>query len=128
MKRILLLSVCCAGVVIALNTRAGTRGSATTNSIGMKLVLIPPGSFIMGSPETDVDAAPAEKPTHTVRISRAFYLAAHETTIGNFRAFVQATGYKTEAEQERKGGYGWDRAQGKFVASPEYSWDHLTLQ
>src|SRR5262249_33109007 len=93
----------------------------------MKLVLIQPGTFVMGSPDTDPDAAAAEKPAHSIRITRSFYLAVHETTVGNFRAFVRATGYKTDAEQERKG-YGWDRAQGKFVASPEYSWNHITLE
>jgi len=43
-----------------------------TNSIGMMLVLIPPGEFQMGSA--------TEKPQHKVRITRPFYLAATEVT------------------------------------------------
>ncbi len=51
-----------------------------TNSIGMKLVLIPAGEFLMGSPDSDKDAVGNEKPQHRVRITRPFYLAATEVT------------------------------------------------
>ena len=68
------------------------------NSVGMKMVLIPPGEFMMGSPDSDPDAEDHEKPQHEVRITKPFYLAAHEVTAGQFKAFVDATGYKTEAE------------------------------
>ena len=44
------------------------------NSIGMKLVLIPAGTFLMGSPDSDQDAKDDEKPQHRVRITRPFYL------------------------------------------------------
>ena len=68
------------------------------NSIGMKMVLIPPGEFMMGSPDSDPDARGHEKPQHRVRITKPFEMAAHEVTVGQFRAFVETTGYKTEAE------------------------------
>jgi formylglycine-generating enzyme required for sulfatase activity len=51
-----------------------------TNSIGIRLLLIPPGEFMMGSPDSDEDAAPAEKPQHRVRITRPFYLGKFEVT------------------------------------------------
>ena len=51
-----------------------------TNSIGMKLVLIPAGEFLMGSPESDSDAPDEEKPQHKVRISKPFYLGVTEVT------------------------------------------------
>ena len=69
-----------------------------TNSIGMEMVLIPPGEFMMGSPDSDPEARGWEKAQHKVRITKPFYLAVHETTVGDFRAFVEATAYKTEAE------------------------------
>ena len=47
-----------------------------TNSIGMKMVLIPAGVFQMGSPESDSSANPDEKPQHTVRITKPFHLGA----------------------------------------------------
>jgi formylglycine-generating enzyme required for sulfatase activity len=57
-----------------------------TNSIGMKLALIPAGEFLMGSPDSDSDAYPPEMPQHPVRITQAFYLGVHEVTQGQYRA------------------------------------------
>jgi formylglycine-generating enzyme required for sulfatase activity len=58
------------------------------DSIGMKLVPIPAGEFLMGSPDTDNQASGDEKPQHWVRITRPFYLGAHEVTQGQYRAVV----------------------------------------
>src|SRR5262249_19699354 len=49
-----------------------------TNTIGMRLVLIPAGGFLMGSPDSDKDARDDEKPQHRVRITRPFCLGATE--------------------------------------------------
>jgi formylglycine-generating enzyme required for sulfatase activity len=57
-----------------------------SNTIGMKLVLIPAGTFLMGSPDADKDADPDEKPRHRVRITRPFYLGTTEVTQGQYRA------------------------------------------
>ncbi|MGA2618543.1 MAG: formylglycine-generating enzyme family protein [Thermoguttaceae bacterium] len=54
-----------------------------TNSIGMKLVLIPAGEFMMGSPDSDTKAKPHEKPQHRVRITRPFYMAVCEVSQGD---------------------------------------------
>lgn len=51
-----------------------------TNSIGMRLALIPAGEFQMGSPDSDADAAHDEKPQHLVRITKPFYLGVTEVT------------------------------------------------
>lgn len=51
-----------------------------TNSIGMKLVLIPPGEFMMGSPESEERHLSHEGPQHRVRITRPFYLGVYEVT------------------------------------------------
>ncbi len=51
-----------------------------TNSIGMKLVFIPAGEFLMGSPADDSKAHPEEMPQHTVRITKPFYLGVTEVT------------------------------------------------
>jgi len=91
-----------------------------TNSIGMKMVLIPPGEFTMGRTEEQFDKTLAlfkndEKlkkhyhgvlawsmllmPAHRVRITKPFYMGACEVTVAQFHQFAQASGYKTEAER-----------------------------
>jgi formylglycine-generating enzyme required for sulfatase activity len=50
------------------------------NSIGMRFALIPPGRFLMGSPETAARRAENEKPQHEVTISKPFYLAVYPVT------------------------------------------------
>jgi formylglycine-generating enzyme required for sulfatase activity len=54
--------------------------SPMTNSIGMELLLIPPGEFMMGSPEDDPKKADGETPQHRVRITKPFYLGVDEVT------------------------------------------------
>ncbi len=56
-----------------------------TNSIGMKLKLIPAGEFKMGSPDTDKEAGIEEKPQHRVRISKSFYLGVYEVTQAQYK-------------------------------------------
>lgn len=46
-----------------------------TNSIGMELILIPAGSFFMGSADSK-----DEKPVHKVTISKPFYMGRYEVT------------------------------------------------
>lgn len=116
------------------------RGAATnlptvTNSIGMKLVLIPVGEFWMGSTPAEIDEVlkldssvtredfEDEQPRHRVRLTKPFYLQTTEVTVGQFRQFVNATNYKTEAERDGQGGYGWNESQGKFEErDPRYNW------
>jgi formylglycine-generating enzyme required for sulfatase activity len=50
-----------------------------TNSIGMKLVLIPAGTFTMGSPVGEKYRFPKEMP-HEVTISKSYYLGVYEVT------------------------------------------------
>lgn len=59
-----------------------------TNSIGMKLVLIPPGEFTMGEESRSIEVYPNRK-LHRVRISKAFFMGTHEVTQADFK---QVTG------------------------------------
>lgn len=56
------------------------------NSLGMKMMLIPAGTFFMGSPEGEGFAD--EQPRHEVRISRHFYLGAFPVTQEEFQRVV----------------------------------------
>jgi formylglycine-generating enzyme required for sulfatase activity len=88
----------------------------TTNSVGAKMILIPPGGFLMGSSDEEVAAAlkaadeiaagqdvkdriqNVERPQHKVVISQPFLMSATEVTIGQFKKFT-ASGYQTDAEK-----------------------------
>ena len=111
-----------------------------TNSIGMKLVLIPKGEFMMGSGESaeataaffnktygkdlvQADWFKDEHPQHRVRITKSFYLGTYHVTRGQFRQFVKDTGYKTDAEKgENPGALGWDPDKKAFGFNAKYSW------
>lgn len=65
---------------------------------GPQMVVLPAGSFRMGS--TSEDASFHEQPVHEVRFGRGFALAVHETSVREFTRFVDATGYRTDAETQ----------------------------
>jgi formylglycine-generating enzyme required for sulfatase activity/serine/threonine protein kinase len=93
------------------------------NSIGMRLRLIPAGEFLMGSPDDDKRAPANEKPQHRVRITQPFYLGVTEVTRGQFRRFVEANGYRTEAERDGKGAGGWNEETKRYeLNSPKLNW------
>ena len=59
-----------------------------TNGIGMKLLLIPPGEFDMGSPDSLKDVRNDEKPQHRVRITKPYYLGKHLVTQEQWEALM----------------------------------------
>jgi sulfatase modifying factor 1 len=61
------------------------------------MVLVPGGVFRMGTE----DGMLFEGPVHDVSV-KSFLIDEHEVTVGEFAKFVEATGYKTEAEK-----FGW---------------------
>jgi formylglycine-generating enzyme required for sulfatase activity len=69
------------------------------NSIGMKLVLIPAGKFLMGSPKGEEERQDDEE-RHEVEITRPFYLGRQEVTLGQFRKFAEdgASGYESRKD------------------------------
>ena len=110
-----------AGRVTLLDRATVSKPTTLTNSIGMKLKLIPAGDFLMGSAPSDKEAFDDEKPWHWARITQPFYLGIHEVTRGQFRRFVDDVAYQTEAEKDGKGGWGTN-AEGKSEQKPEYNW------
>jgi eukaryotic-like serine/threonine-protein kinase len=91
------------------------------NSIGMKMVLIPPGECRRGCPDGEEGSKAWEKPEHRVRLSYPCWVSAHEVTVGQFKQFVQSTSYKTSAERG-VGASVYDEDAEEFVAHKELSW------
>ncbi|MFY1913898.1 formylglycine-generating enzyme family protein [Achromobacter xylosoxidans] len=103
---------------------AAEPAAGVENSLGMPFVAVPAGRFLMGSdeaPETlarDYPHYPRERftqlfdeaPVHAVRITRPFQLMATEVTVGQFRRFLEASGYVPESEADGTGGYGYNAA------------------
>ena len=90
------------------------------------MVSIPGGTFRMG--DMSGDGGDYEKPVHSVTVP-AFNMGKYEVTVGQFRRFVEATGYRTDAERNTDGNQGcltysgdnWDWAPGTSWRNPGFS-------
>jgi len=90
----------------------------------VELVPVPGGTFEMGSESN----SPNEKPAHTVTV-KGFRMGRTEVTVGQWKEFVAATGYRSEAERG-DGSHVWngqkyERKQGVSWANPGYALDDL---
>ncbi len=74
-------------------------GAVIVNSLGMNFIPIEPGQFTMGSSKAETGRS-VDEAQHQVTLTKEFYLGQHEVTVGQWRAFVNATGYQTAAENE----------------------------
>jgi formylglycine-generating enzyme required for sulfatase activity len=96
-----------------------------TNSIGMGFVLIPAGKFVMGTPDNEPGRRKNEGPQHEVIITKSFYMGKYEVKVSEFREFIKATGYKTEAEKTggafiRESGR-WEKKEGIYWGNPGFN-------
>ena len=69
-------------------TRPGALLQALPNGGELPMVWVPPGRFVMGSGQGRRD----EQPAHEVVFARGFFLAEHELSWGQYRAFCRASG------------------------------------
>jgi formylglycine-generating enzyme required for sulfatase activity len=83
------------------------------NSIGMRLVLIPAGSFRMGSPPDEAMRVNDEGPVQVVRIDQPFYLGVFPVTQREYEAVMKGN----PAHFHRKNGGGPD------LPVEQVSWD-----
>jgi eukaryotic-like serine/threonine-protein kinase len=59
-----------------------------SNPIGMKFVLVQPGTFKLGSPESEVGRGVEEGPVGDVTLDRAYYVGATEVTSGQYQQIM----------------------------------------
>ncbi len=98
-------------------SQAATAKEITSKSTGMKLTLIPAGTFQMGSPPSEADRGGAEGPQHTVRITQAFYMGIYEVTQAEYESVMGTSGYfsKTGAGSSRVSGMDTSKFPVEFV-------------
>jgi len=86
-------SICKGVIAVSLWLGVGANISSSqppkeiTNSIGMKLVLIPKGQFMMGSPESEKGRNENET-QHEVTISKDYYLGVYEVTQAQYEKVI----------------------------------------
>ncbi len=88
-----------------------------------EMVVIPAGSFLMGSPDTEKDREADEGPQRNVNL-RSFAMGKTEVTVAQFRRFVDAKSYQTDAERNlnTKGCFAWDSSDNKWEWREGRSW------
>lgn len=79
-----------------------TPGQEIRGPDGGAYVWVPPGEFIMGS---DSGFGGEQKPAHTVRITRGFWLGKHEVTNAQYRRFCRETGRQFPANSPHPGNH-----------------------
>ena len=108
------------------------------NGIGMKLELVPPGEFEMGSPDADKETRNDEKPQHRVRITRPFYLGKYPVTQEQWEAVMGSNPSQTKGPKNPVNLVSWYHCQvflgklnaktagqgGKFVLPSEAQWEY----
>jgi formylglycine-generating enzyme required for sulfatase activity len=90
---ILLICIVCVSISACTQSDEGLPPTEHTAEIvseidGATMVLIPAGTFQMGSTIGDSD----EQPVHTVTLD-AFYMDKYEVTNARYQKFVESTGY-----------------------------------
>ncbi len=98
-----------------------TPGEIIRDGAGPEMVVIPIGSAVLGSPEGESGRSGNEGPQLEVRFTRGFAIARTEITVGQFREFVNATEYRTDAQQARETTI-YDESAGGMAVKPGMDW------
>ena len=61
------------------------------------MLVVPTGNFMMGAPDGEPGRTDTQTPQHQVTIDKGFALSQTDITVGQFREFVRASGYKPES-------------------------------
>jgi len=110
---------------------AARKASVTGNLLTLRLapgvelafVRIPAGEFLMGSdPKVDKLAFDDEQPQRKVHLD-SYWMGKTAVTVAQFRQFITATGYKTQAERQ---GYGWHWSGSGWQKVAGADWAHPT--
>jgi formylglycine-generating enzyme required for sulfatase activity len=74
----------------------------------LRYVFVPPGTFRMGCSWGDTDCGHAEEPSHSVTLSKGFWIGQTEVTVGGYKRFAAATRRKMPSAPNFSGGWAND--------------------
>ncbi len=76
------------------------------NGVPLEMILIPPGSFMMGSPATETGSKESERPQHLVKVS-LFFLGRYPITQAQWKAVAQMSQVRRKLK-ENPSRFKWD--------------------
>ncbi len=85
-----------------------------------EMVVVPPGTFQMGTPSYEQNRGDDEGPVHSVTIEKAFAIGKFEVTRAEFAAFVDTTGYSTGTACRTRENDNWEVREGRNWREPGY--------
>ena len=85
------------------------------------LVVVPTGSFMMGSSDKEVGHRASEGPQHEVKIDTGFALGRDDVSVAQFRVFSDDSGYVTDAEKAGTATV-YDERTGRIIRRPGIAW------
>ena len=85
-----------------------------------ELVVVPPGTYLMGSPESEEGRDEDEGPRHRVVVKEAFAIGTTEVTRGEYARFVRKTGLSGNDSCRTYEGERWDQRSGRDWRAPGY--------
>ena len=85
-----------------------------------QMVVVPAGSFMMGSPTSEAGRDDDEGPVHQVTIAEPFAVGRYEVTVGEYERFARATGYKGERGCEVWTGKKLEMKRGRMWREPGF--------
>lgn len=121
MKKVIFLFPFCM-LIILIADQNQPENLVDKKKMSENMILIKGGSFIMG--DTWGSGDPDEIPKHQVTI-KDFYLCKYEVTKGEFREFVNKTGYKTDAEKYF-GAYVWSGSKWEKYYDANWNKPYIT--
>jgi formylglycine-generating enzyme required for sulfatase activity len=85
-----------------------------------EMVVLPAGSFTMGSPDGERGRYKDEGSQHTATIAKPFAVGKFDVTVDQFAAFVAATGYDSGGSCETFDGSNWGDTQDRSWRNPGF--------
>ena len=86
-----------------------------------EMVVVPPGSFTMGSPASEKSRTYDEGPQHEVTIGKAFAVGKFHVTVEQFAAFVDETGYDAGSKCTTFWNGKFEERQGRSWRNPGFA-------